>query len=117
VTHCTLAKANRADAEREMAGSRARIQDALQKRVWHFAYPYGDKRSATAREFSLAHELGFKTAVTTRPGMLFAENARHPTALPRVSLNGHFQEKRFLSVLTSGAATAIWKGFRRIDAA
>jgi peptidoglycan/xylan/chitin deacetylase (PgdA/CDA1 family) len=117
MTHCTLAKASRADAEREMAASRARIQDALQKRVWHFAYPYGDKRSATAREFRLAHELGFKTAVTTRPGVLFAENARHPTALPRISLNGQFQQKRFLSVLTSGAATAVWKGFRRIDAA
>jgi hypothetical protein len=49
--------------------------------------------------------------------MLFPENANHLTALPRISLNGHFQDRRFLSVLTSGAATAIWKGFRRVDAA
>jgi hypothetical protein len=49
--------------------------------------------------------------------MIFAENAAHLTALPRISLNGNFQDTRFLSVLTSGAATAMWNGFRRVDAA
>ena len=117
LSHCTLAKASRAVAAHEMAASRKRIEDALQRPVQHFAYPYGDKIAATAREFALAREIGFKTAVTTRPGMLFPENANHLTALPRISLNGHFQDRRFLSVLTSGAATAIWKGFRRVDAA
>ena len=62
-------------------------------------------------------KLGFKTAVTTRPGMLFAENADHMTALPRLSLNGNYQDERLLQVLTSGAATAMWNGFRRVDAA
>ena len=65
----------------------------------------------------MAREFGFSTAVTTRPGMLFAENAEHPTALPRISLNGNYQSARFLTVLTSGAATAMWNGFRRVDAA
>lgn len=55
--------------------------------------------------------------MTTRPGMIFAENAEHLTALPRISLNGNYQNTRFLSVLTSGAATAMWNGFRRVDAA
>jgi len=43
--------------------------------------------------------------------------AEHLTALPRVSLNGNYQDQRFLPVLTSGAATALWNGFRRVDAA
>jgi hypothetical protein len=49
--------------------------------------------------------------------MIFPESAEHLMALPRVSLNGNYQDTRILPVLTSGAATAMWNGFRRIDAA
>src|SRR5258708_29292331 len=100
-----------------MAVSRGRIENALQQPVLHFAYPYGDRIAAGAREFAMAQAAGFKTAVTTRPGMIFRESAGHLTALPRVSLNGNYQDTRILPVLTSGAATAMWNGFRRIDAA
>jgi peptidoglycan/xylan/chitin deacetylase (PgdA/CDA1 family) len=117
ITHCNLASQSEAIAAHEMAESRARIEAMLQRPVVHFAYPYGDKLAAGAREFHLARAAGFKTAVTTRPGMIFPENADHLTALPRVSLNGNYQDARILPVLTSGAATAMWNGFRRIDAA
>jgi peptidoglycan/xylan/chitin deacetylase (PgdA/CDA1 family) len=117
ISHCNLAKQSEAMAAREMAISRVRIEAALQRPVVHFAYPYGDRRAAAGREFALARTNGFKTAVTTRPGMIFAESAAHLTALPRVSLNGNYQDERYLPVLTSGAATALWNGFRRADAA
>lgn len=117
LSHCNLAKASPEDARREMTESRANIQARLDLPADHFAYPYGDRSAAGARDFALAREIGFKTAVTTRPGMLFAENADHPMALPRLSLNGNYQQKRLLPVLTSGAATAMWNGFRRVDAA
>jgi peptidoglycan/xylan/chitin deacetylase (PgdA/CDA1 family) len=117
ISHCNLARQTRDIASHEMATSRARIEDVLQRPVVHLAYPYGDKIAAGPREFSLAHAAGFKTAVTTRPGMIFPESVDHLTALPRVSLNGNYQDTRILPVLTSGAATAMWNGFRRIDAA
>jgi peptidoglycan/xylan/chitin deacetylase (PgdA/CDA1 family) len=117
ITHCNLAMQTGEAAHNEMAASRARIEDVLQRPVVHFAYPYGDKIAAGPREFALAHTAGFKTAVTTRPGMIFPECADHLTALPRVSLNGNYQDTRILPVLTSGAATAMWNGFRRVDAA
>ncbi len=117
ISHCNLAKQSEEIAAQEMATSRARIEEALERPVLHFAYPYGNREAAGAREFALAAAAGFKTAVTTRPGMLFAENAGHMTALPRVSLNGNYQDTRILPVLTSGAATAMWNGFRRIAAA
>jgi peptidoglycan/xylan/chitin deacetylase (PgdA/CDA1 family) len=117
ITHCNLAKQSDAIAKQEMAISRARIEDMLQCPIEHFSYPYGDKAAAGAREFALARSVGFKTAVTTRPGMIFPETADHLTALPRVSLNGNYQASRILPVLTSGAATAMWNGFRRVDAA
>jgi peptidoglycan/xylan/chitin deacetylase (PgdA/CDA1 family) len=117
ITHCNLARQSEEIASSEMAISRARIENVLQRPVVHLAYPYGDKDAAGPREFALARTAGYKTAVTTRPGMIFPESAGHLTALPRVSLNGNYQHKRILPVLTSGAATAMWNGFRRVDAA
>jgi peptidoglycan/xylan/chitin deacetylase (PgdA/CDA1 family) len=117
ITHCNLAKQPEATAAFEIETSRERIEAALQRKVDHLAYPYGDRFAAGPREFTLARAAGFKTAVTTRPGMLFPESAAHLTALQRVSLNGNYQDERILPVLTSGAATAMWNGFRRIDAA
>jgi peptidoglycan/xylan/chitin deacetylase (PgdA/CDA1 family) len=117
ITHCNLARQTEEIASHEMATSRARIESALERPVLHLAYPYGDKIAAGPREFALARSAGFKTAVTTRPGMIFPESADHLTALQRVSLNGNYQDARILPVLTSGAATAMWNGFRRIDAA
>jgi peptidoglycan/xylan/chitin deacetylase (PgdA/CDA1 family) len=117
ITHCNLARQTEETASYEMATSRTRIESALQRPVTHLAYPYGDKIAAGPREFALAQAAGFKTAVTTRPGMVFPESVGHLTALQRVSLNGNYQDARILPVLTSGAATAMWNGFRRIDAA
>jgi len=117
ITHCNLARQSEATAREELTLSRTRIEAALQRPAIHLAYPYGDKPAAGPREFALARAAGYKTAVTTRPGMVFPESADHMTALPRVSLNGNYQDARILPVLTSGAATAMWNGFRRVDAA
>ena len=117
VSHCNLAHQSEAVARKELTVSRSRIENMLQRPVVHLAYPYGDKQSAGRREFALARAAGYQTAVTTRPGMVFPESSRHLTALPRVSLNGNYQDARILPVLTSGAATAMWNGFRRVDAA
>lgn len=116
VSHCNLANESSELALQQMRLSRERIEAALDCDVRHFAYPYGYKSAAAEREFAMAASLGFDTAVTTRPGMLFPEHAGHRTALPRISLNGNYQTIRFLPVLTSGAATAMWNGFRKISA-
>ena len=117
VNHPMLAKVTAETARSEMDLSRSVIEAALAVRPQHLAYPVGDRTSAGPREFALAAELGFKTAVTTRPGVLFPEHRQHLTALPRISLNGHFQRLRYVRVLLSGSATAMWNGFRRLEAA
>ena len=101
----------------EMAMSRSVLELAIGQKPEHLAYPVGDPTSAGPREFRIAAELGFKTATTTRPGVLFKAHRDHLTALPRISVNGEFQQQRYLKVLLSGAATAMWNGFRRVDAA
>src|SRR5258708_2715988 len=117
ITHCNLARQTEETASFEMGTSRARIESALGRPVLHLAYPYGDRIAAGPREFALARSAGVKAAVPARPGMSCPESAGHLTALQRVSLNGNYQDARILPVLTSGAATAMWNGFRRIDAA
>jgi peptidoglycan/xylan/chitin deacetylase (PgdA/CDA1 family) len=117
VNHVRLAKTPERQSRAEMAMSRSVIEASLGLRPDHLSYPLGDPGSAGPREFRIAEELGFKTAVTTRPGVLFPEHCRHTTALPRISLNGEHQQKRYVRVLLSGAATAVWNGFRRVNAA
>ncbi|MDP2408677.1 MAG: polysaccharide deacetylase family protein [Pseudolabrys sp.] len=118
VNHMMLKKVPNDDTVRaEIEMSRSVLEAALGRRPEHLSYPVGDPTSAGPREFRIAAELGFKTAVTTRPGVLFKVHAEHLMALPRVSVNGEFQQQRYLKVLMSGAATAMWNGFRRVNAA
>ncbi len=117
VNHLMLAKLPEKTVRAEMDLSRTVIEAALGARPAHLSYPYGDPGSAGPREFAIAAELGFKTAVTTRPGVVFRTDAEHLTALPRISLNGEFQQLRYVRVLLSGSATAMWNGFRGAQAA
>jgi len=114
VNHVRLSKVTEKTARAEMRQSAAVIESALGRRPEHLSYPVGDPTSAGPREFAIARELGFKTAVTTRPGVLFPEHREHLTALPRISLNGEYQQLRYVEVLLSGAATAILNKFRRV---
>jgi peptidoglycan/xylan/chitin deacetylase (PgdA/CDA1 family) len=117
VSHPMLAKHDAAVAAREIAEGRARIETELGRPVRHLSYPVGDPGSAGAREFALAHALGFDTAVTTRPGHLFADHAGHLHALPRVSVNGCHQSRAALAGLLSGVPFLAWNRGRRLNVA
>jgi peptidoglycan/xylan/chitin deacetylase (PgdA/CDA1 family) len=118
VNHMMLKKvASDATVRAEMEMSRAVLEAALGRRPEHLAFPVGDVTSAGPREFRIAAELGFRTALTTRPGVLFRAHRDYLTALPRISVNGEFQRQRYMKVLMSGAGTAVWNGFRRLSVA
>jgi peptidoglycan/xylan/chitin deacetylase (PgdA/CDA1 family) len=65
----------------------------------------------------MAAELGFEAAVITRPGMLFPVHGGRLTALPRVSVNGHFQSPEQFEVLLSGLPFWLWNRGRSVAAA
>ena len=115
VSHPRLAGLAAAQAVDEVSDARVSLEARLQRPVDHLCYPYGNRHAAGAREFRAAHALGFKTAVTTRPGMVFAAHRNHLTALPRVSVNGFWQSADALEVLASGAGTGVWRVGRRLD--
>jgi len=110
--HYAIAKLTEREAMDQMVGSADRIEQELGQRPAHFAFPYGDPGSAGPRDFALAAQAGFKTAVTTRKGMLFPDHRNHLTALPRVSLNGDYQSLTYTAVYLSGAPFALWNGFQ-----
>jgi peptidoglycan/xylan/chitin deacetylase (PgdA/CDA1 family) len=116
VNHPILTKVDDKTVRAELDNSRAVIEAALGVRPRHLAYPVGDRTSAGPREFKIASDLGFSTAVTTRPGVIFPQHASHLTALPRISLNGNFQKQRYAKVLISGSATALNNRFRQVNA-
>ncbi|MEL6589324.1 MAG: polysaccharide deacetylase family protein [Bacteroidota bacterium] len=71
----------------EVAGSKEQIESYIQKRVDHFAYPFGKRTEASVREFEAVQKAGFRTATTTRIGNIFPGHRDHPAALPRISIN------------------------------
>ena len=115
INHRALSKLSSSAAQMEMALSQDLIEQHTGIKPAHFAYPYGDALSAAGREFSMAKELGFLTAVTTRKGVVFPEHAEHLTALPRVSLNGDYQQARNVKLFLSGLPFALFNNFRKLD--
>lgn len=111
--HYALAKLTLAEARTEIAESVRRIEREIGKPCRHFSYPYGDEASAGPREFALARELGMKTGVTTRKGLIHPRHAQQLLALPRVSLNGDYQKPRYVKVLLSGAPFALFNVVQR----
>ncbi|MEJ2227614.1 MAG: polysaccharide deacetylase family protein [Alphaproteobacteria bacterium] len=114
-SHYALAKLDEARAQAEIAEGLDRLQEAVGCQIEHFAYPYGGVDSAGPRDFDLVASHGFKTAVTTRKGMLFPEHASHLMALPRVSLNGDYQSLIYNSTYMTGAPFALLNRFRRTN--
>ncbi|HEX7775617.1 MAG TPA: polysaccharide deacetylase family protein [Parvibaculum sp.] len=108
--HFSLARIPEARALGEIAHGVKRMEAELGRRPLHFSYPYGDAASAGPREFALARQFGFQSATTTRKGLVQAEHAGHLMQLPRLSLNGNYQDVRVVEVLLSGLPFALARG-------
>jgi peptidoglycan/xylan/chitin deacetylase (PgdA/CDA1 family) len=115
--HYALAKLTLAGARAEIVESVRRLERETGKPCQHFSYPYGDEASAGPREFDLVKELGLKTGVTARKGLIHPRHAAELTALPRVSLNGDYQKQRYVKVLLSGAPFALLSVVERASSA
>lgn len=112
--HMALAKLDADTARAEVHQSILRIETELGRPCRHFSYPYGCKSSAGEREFELAKGLGLATAVTTQKGLVDSAHAANLMTLPRFSLNGDFQDIRFVKVILSGAPFRLWNALGRV---
>lgn len=114
VHHYNLKRLPAEKALAEMTGSSAMIEAETGRRPQHFAYPYGFAEAVGPREIELARQAGFRSAVTTRHGVLHADHARHLHALPRISVNGNFQRLSYIRTLVSGLTTPVTNRGRRL---
>lgn len=115
VNHAVLANETEAAARAEMVDARDRIAAVLGRAPRHFAYPYGKPEQAGMREFALAREIGFASAVTTRKASLYAAHRAHLDALPRVEVSPNFESSaHYLRTVLTGLPLIYWNGGRRV---
>ena len=105
--HYALAKLPVDECARQIVDSMRVLEERLGTECYHFAYPYGDECSAGDREFDIASRLGLKTSVTTRKGVIHTSHGNSLMSLPRLSLNGDYQQMHYIDVLLSGAPFAL----------
>ena len=86
LSHPCLSRESDSVVRAELSSARRRIEAQLGRGVRHLSYPYGKREHVGMREFVIARELGFASAVTTRAGCLFAAHAVQRHALPRIEL-------------------------------
>lgn len=104
--HFAIARLPEDEARAEIADSVTRIERELGRPCRHFSFPYGDACSAGERDFEIARSLGLATAVTTHKDVL---RSQYPMGgLPRVSLNGDYQEARYVQVMMTGVPFLIF---------
>lgn len=67
----------------EMQESRRKLENWSDTQIRHFAYPFGRSDACGPREFAIAKQSVFRTAVTTRQGNIFPEHSNFLECLPR----------------------------------
>lgn len=91
--HYSLNNLKEKEVVSEIVEANQLIESKIDKKVEHFAYPFGDKNTTTQREFEIVKKLGLKTAVTTRYGNVYKEHKNHLNKLPRIMLVENFDLK------------------------
>lgn len=102
VSHRSLGFLDPATIAAEVCRSADYVEEIAGRRPAAFAYPYGDGRSVTKESIRAVEDAGCRLAVTTSPGTLNNQSSGHLFRLPRISLNGFYQKRRYVSALASG---------------
>lgn len=105
--HFNLRRLSDDRARREMRDGAKFLEIELGASPRHLAYPYGYAAAVGDRETRIAAELGFATAVTTRHGVLFPAHANHLHALPRISVNGRYQQVGHIKTMVNGVTAPL----------
>lgn len=78
----------------EVLESKKLLEQKIEKKIEHFAYPFGGRNEIGKRECDMLKEFQFKTATTTRRGNIFLKHIDHLECLPRVYLEENLKIKK-----------------------
>ncbi|TIS87058.1 polysaccharide deacetylase family protein [Mesorhizobium sp.] len=107
VNHRNLKRLSETDARHEIGDAKRILQAELGEEPHHLAYPYGYATAVGGREVGFARDAGYASAVTTRHGLLHAEHSGFLHALPRISVNGRYQNVAYIRTMLSGVTTPL----------
>jgi peptidoglycan/xylan/chitin deacetylase (PgdA/CDA1 family) len=112
ISHPRVGALSDSEAFSELEGSRNRLRERLGIACDHFAFPYGRSGDCGPRDFDLARKAGFKTAATTRKGLV--QSDQDVLSLPRNTVNGAYQSMAYINTLLSGLAGVTAKALGRV---
>jgi peptidoglycan/xylan/chitin deacetylase (PgdA/CDA1 family) len=69
------------------------IEKKINKKIFHFAFPYGTINEVEKNEIQILDNLGFKSIVTARHGNIYKNHLNYKYCLPRIMLNEKFKIK------------------------
>ena len=98
----------------EFTDSKRWVEEVCGKAARHLAYPFGGRNAVGAREFRIARECGFSTAVTTRFANVFRSHQTSLWALPRLEISGNYRAELFTERAVSGLLPALRNRGRRV---
>ena len=93
-THPVLSRVKKADdLAEEIAGSKRRIEQQLDRTVNHFCYPNGSNEDFTDAAVQAVRGAGFRTSVTTEKGLI--HSGVDPLRLPRIGVQPELDSDYF----------------------
>ena len=116
INHQVLSKLTDFAVQKEMEGSRDKIESEINKKVEHFSYPFGTRNEAGQREFKIAKKCGFKTSTTTSIANIFKEHKDLLEQLPRIPVNQKRDNGKinYLNLWLNGTLPCIINKFKKI---
>jgi len=110
MTHPLLAQQPPELAWSEITECRDRLELALDRKIWAFAYPFGQSDSVSPQVVSMVHEAGFAAAFMNIEGEVGAEPPMY--AVPRIHVNADMSLAEFEAHI-SGFYGSLQRSFGR----
>jgi peptidoglycan/xylan/chitin deacetylase (PgdA/CDA1 family) len=93
LSHPMLSQSSPDVALKEISDCKLRLENALERKVWALAYPFGDSSSVTSRELQMAKCAGYQCAFLNMGGGIGTQTSKF--ALPRMHVTAQMTLAEF----------------------